>query len=702
MRTIFKIFRSDLKGLWKNKLALLIALAICVLPSLYAWFNIYSNWDPYSNTGTIPVAVVSLDEGYTKDDGETVVMGDSVIDSLKENDAIGWQFVDTEDDAVDGVYSGEYYAAIVIGKDFSESMYGFAENDLVHPSVKYYENEKKNAIAAKITDTAKGTVQNSINEEFVNVAVSTVMESMNELADDAKKTQYIKKIIDKLESVNDNLDDYLVTIDNLMECNSTLSSNLKTASSEVTSASGKISSGASQVNQARKDAQQTITTLQSQMDQVYQTIHTQLQEVNNTLISNAPTKEEISAAIGNVTNTNQQIEMLKQLLQSDLIPDGSNKDDIINLLDSIENTTNAVHTALSNKIGEVTENNNNIIGDHTALQAASQLVQAVLPIVEKQLQADIASMKASINAAYNNMVASLNSMNDGLAGTGVALSSLSNTVSSSNGSFSTLKDIIATAKEDISSLLSELDKVDDGDKYDQFIRILSTDPEVMGEFFSQPVTVNTERVYPVENYGSSVTPFYTILALWVGAVILVALIKVQVENEQFQAARPYQKYFGRFLLFFVLGQLQAAIVVIGDLYLLKVQCLNPVMFYIVAAFTSFTFNLLIYTLTVSFGDVGKAFVVVVMVIQIAGSSGTYPIEILPEFNQNVYVYFPFPYAINAMRETIGGMYENDYWVYMSQLAVFAIIALIIGLFVRKPFMKINHFVEERMEDTKMM
>ena len=700
MRTIFKIFRSDLKGLWKNKLALLIALAICVLPSLYAWFNIYSNWDPYSNTGTIPVAVVSLDEGYTKDDGETVVMGDSVIDSLKENDAIGWQFVDTEDDAVDGVYSGEYYAAIVIGKDFSESMYGFAENDLVHPSVKYYENEKKNAIAAKITDTAKGTVQNSINEEFVNVAVSTVMESMNELADDAKKTQYIKKIIDKLESVNDNLDDYLVTIDNLMECNSTLSSNLKTASSEVTSASGKISSGASQVNQARKDAQQTITTLQSQMDQVYQTIHTQLQEVNNTLISNAPTKEQISAAIGNVSNTNQQIEMLKQLLQSDLIPDGSNKDDIVNLLDSIQNTTDAVHTALSNKIGEAEDNV--VIGDHAALQAASQLVQAVLPIVEKQLQADIASMKASINAAYNNMVASLNSMNDGLAGTGVALSSLSNTVSSSNGSFSTLKDIIATAKEDISSLLSELDKVDDGDKYDQFIRILSTDPEVMGEFFSQPVTVNTERVYPVENYGSSVTPFYTILALWVGAVILVALIKVQVENEQFQAARPYQKYFGRFLLFFVLGQLQAAIVVIGDLYLLKVQCLNPVMFYIVAAFTSFTFNLLIYTLTVSFGDVGKAFVVVVMVIQIAGSSGTYPIEILPEFNQNVYVYFPFPYAINAMRETIGGMYENDYWMYMSQLAVFAIIALIIGLFVRKPFMKINHFVEERMEDTKMM
>ena len=141
---------------------------------------------------------------------------------------------------------------------------------------------------------------------------------------------------------------------------------------------------------------------------------------------------------------------------------------------------------------------------------------------------------------------------------------------------------------------------------------------------------------------------------------------------------------------------------IGDLYLLKVQCLNPGLFYLVAAFTSLTFNLLIYTLTVSFGDVGKAFVVVVMVIQIAGSSGTYPIEILPEFNRNIYMYFPFPYAINAMRETIAGMYGDEYWRHMSQLAVFAIVALMIGLFIRKPFIKINHFMEKRMEDTKMM
>ena len=270
MHTILKIFKSDLKGLWKNKLALLIALALCFLPSLYAWFNIYSNWDPYSNTGTIPVAVVSIDKGYISADGETSVMGDTVIENLKENDKIGWQFVETKKEAVDGVYSGKYYAAIVLGEDFSESLYGFAENGLVHPSVTYYENEKKNPIASKITDTAKGTLQTSINEEFVNVAVATVMESMNDLADDAKKTEYIRKIIEKLESVDQNLDNYLVTIDELVSCNQTLASNLKTAGSEVNGASGKLKNGVSEVNQAKNNAVQNIAVLQSQMDQVYQ------------------------------------------------------------------------------------------------------------------------------------------------------------------------------------------------------------------------------------------------------------------------------------------------------------------------------------------------------------------------------------------------------------------------------------------------
>ena len=198
------------------------------------------------------------------------------------------------------------------------------------------------------------------------------------------------------------------------------------------------------------------------------------------------------------------------------------------------------------------------------------------------------------------------------------------------------------------------------------------------------------------------TPFYTVLALWVGALLLTALVKVKAEPKNLQGVKLHQLYFGRYLLFFVLGQIQALVVVLGDIYLLHCQILDKGLFWFTASLTSFVFTLLVYSLTLSFGDIGKAVAVVIMVIQIAGSGGTFPIELLPSVYRNIYIFFPFPYAINAMRETIGGMYGNMYVKSLLQLMIFAVAALVLGLVIRKPFIKWNHFVEKRMEDTKMM
>ena len=234
------------------------------------------------------------------------------------------------------------------------------------------------------------------------------------------------------------------------------------------------------------------------------------------------------------------------------------------------------------------------------------------------------------------------------------------------------------------------------------MEFMKGDPEGYGEFFSQPVLVTTEEVYPIPNYGSAMTPFYTILAIWVGGTILVALIKVKAEPKNLKNVKSYQLFFGRYLLFFVMGQLQALIIVLGDIYILHCQILYPGWFWLVASLASVTFTLLIYSLALSFGDVGKALAVVIMVIQIAGSGGTFPIELLPAVYRNIYIFFPFPYAINAMRETIGGMYGSDYMKNLAELMIFAVVGLLIGLVIRIPFVKLNHFVEKRMEDTKMM
>ena len=199
-------------------------------------------------------------------------------------------------------------------------------------------------------------------------------------------------------------------------------------------------------------------------------------------------------------------------------------------------------------------------------------------------------------------------------------------------------------------------------------------------------------MYPVATYGSAMTPFYSTLAIWVGSTILVALVKVKASPKGLENVQSYQLYFGRYLLFFLLAQIQAAIIVAGDLWL----------FFLAASFTATAFSLLIYSLTLAFGDVGKAVCVIVMVLQIAGSSGTFPIELLPDTYQKIYIFFPFPYAIRAMREALAGMYGTAYMEALAKLSLFMIEGLLIGLVIRIPFVKLNHFVEERMEDTELM
>ena len=158
MKRVLKIFVHDLVGLSRNIFALIIAVGLCIIPSLYAWFNIYSNWDPYANTSSIKVAVVSQDAGYKNSDGKNVNMGEEVLDTLRKNTGLGWQILGTYDEAIDGVKSGKYYAAIVLGEDFSKNMFDFIDNGLVHPSVTYYENEKRNAFSSKITHSVKSTL----------------------------------------------------------------------------------------------------------------------------------------------------------------------------------------------------------------------------------------------------------------------------------------------------------------------------------------------------------------------------------------------------------------------------------------------------------------------------------------------------------------------------------------------------------------
>lgn len=184
MRNIWTVFKTDIKTLSKCFFACAVVVAIAVLPSLYAWLNIYSNWDPYGNTGGISIALASLDKGYTDEDGVYVNKGDDVVNDLREATSINWVVVDSEKQAKDGVYAGDYYAAVVIDKDFSYKMYHMLTEWTGKPTITYYENAKKNAVATKITDTAVESLKRSISENYLEVVIGRVMTQANLLAAD--------------------------------------------------------------------------------------------------------------------------------------------------------------------------------------------------------------------------------------------------------------------------------------------------------------------------------------------------------------------------------------------------------------------------------------------------------------------------------------------------------------------------------------
>lgn len=733
MENIIQIFKDDVRGLGKNFLALVIALGLCVIPSLYAWFNIYSNWDPYANTGNVAIAVASDDTGYTRNDGSYVNMGDAVIEQLEENDKLGWTFPSTTQEAIDGVYSGEYYAALILEPDFSQSMYDCLANGMEHPRILYYENEKKNAIAVKITDSGTSSLQQSINQEFTEVVVTTLAENLDEIAGNDEGSLF-HQTLDQLNTVNDNLLSYNALLTSFMDCNTSLSETVLDMKTVVSKLSSTMNSLNSTARTAKNEAKAASDKLKAGVDVASDAANTAIGvKLNKMAVAVTTANNAINIAQNELSKGENPTIIADNLnsTASNMATVSSTALDIANDLEQFKgNGNDAVIESVQNRLKAMSasasvakeaaskaantskkvETTAGIIADANRQIISAGVDQAVaqIPALNQEIYGDLsAKVKQAAGSVSSSIDKTVEALPTGqsvdVSGMGDVLDGISASLLAGNDALAGSQTVLTNATNKLSNIIAQLESVSDGEEYQKLMEIMENEPSLYGEFLSQPVSVVTEPVYETENYGSAVTPFYTTLALWVGAIILVSLMKVKVVPKgSYKNAKDYELFFGRYILFFLLGQLQSLICVYGDLNLLGVQCHEPGKLYLIAAVTSFTFTLMIYTLTISFGDIGKAFAVVIMVIQIAGSSGTYPIELLPDIFQAIYRYFPFPYAINAMRETISGMYENDYSVYMAELLVFAAASLVVGLVIRKPFMKVNHFIEKRMEDTKLM
>ena len=687
MRNIWTVFKTDIRTLSKCFFACVVVVAIALLPSLYAWLNIYSNWDPYGNTGGISIAVASLDEGYTDEDGTYENKGDDVVADLREATSINWVIVDTEEEAKGGVESGDYYAAVVIDKQFSRNMYRMLTDWTGKPAITYYENAKKNAVATKITDTAVETLKRSISENYLEVVIDGIMEQSNLLAADLTADDPEAAVKGVLYQAQDLLH----------ACGRMMDAFEAAGGSGVSeSSAAALEAAVANINKNLPDGaqlQQTAAEIQLQLNTALARVERALDRLNSA-IGNAP---ELPSAQQQLRDAAAQLEKAADALETWAAGLEASGTEAGKTQAEAARQTAAECRKTAKQLRALAESPDSadLLADCDALVKSIRTMVDRIPVTSKALQKELDTVAGQVADTMEGMAA--------LAGDAKAMkTALAETADAVGDTMVLLRPATEKLLTSLESTIDDLEGLTTDEYMDTLVNILGGDPAVYGQYFPEMVQTSVNAVYPIANYGSAMTPFYTVLAIWVGGVILSSLIKIHARTEGLIDPKPAELYFGRYLFFFVLSQIQAAVIVTGDLYILKVQCLHPGMLYLTGALTAFTFSLLIYSLAISFGDVGKAIVVVIMVMQIAGSSGTFPIELLPAIYQKIYRFFPFPYAIDAMRECICGMYGNYYWQQIGFLLLFAAAALLIGLLVRRPFMGLNRFMEEKLEETELL
>ena len=687
MRNIWTVFKTDIRTLSKCFFACVVVVAIALLPSLYAWLNIYSNWDPYGNTGGISIAVASLDEGYTDEDGTYENKGDDVVADLREATSINWVIVDTEEEAKGGVESGDYYAAVVIDKQFSRNMYRMLTDWTGKPAITYYENAKKNAVATKITDTAVETLKRSISENYLEVVIDGIMEQSNLLAADLTADDPEAAVKGVLYQAQDLLH----------ACGRMMDAFEAAGGSGVSeSSAAALEAAVASINKNLPDGsqlQQTAAEIQLRLNTALARVERALDRLSSA-IGNAP---ELPSAQQQLRDAAAQLEKAADTLETWAAGLEASGTEAGKTQAEAARQTAAECRKTAKQLRALAESPDSadLLADCDALVKSIRTMVDKIPVTSKALQKELDTVAGQVADTMEGMAA--------LAGDAKAMkTALAETADAVGDTMALLRPATEKLLTSLESTIDDLEGLTTDEYMDTLVDILGGDPAVYGQYFPEMVQTSVNAVYPIANYGSAMTPFYTVLAIWVGGVILSSLIKIHARTEGLIDPKPAELYFGRYLFFFVLSQIQAAVIVTGDLYILKVQCLHPGMLYLTGALTAFTFSLLIYSLALSFGDVGKAIVVVIMVMQIAGSSGTFPIELLPAIYQKIYRFFPFPYAIDAMRECICGMYGNYYWQQIGFLLLFAAAALLIGLLVRRPFMGLNRFMEEKLEETELL
>mgnify|MGYP001639580322 FL=1 len=709
---VHEILYKDCQEVLKNRLITIIVVALVIFPSLYAWFNIEAFWDPYGNTKNLSVAIVNQDKDY-EFKNQKLNFGNDIVKNLKENRSLDWNFVNSKT-AMEGLNTGRYYAILTIPKDFTKSLMSVTQVDVRKARIIYTTNEKTNAIAEKITDQGANKLQAKISNHLIQVISKTSLGAMGGISN---MTDDITPKLTEMKKSLQRLDAQLVNSKKLAENNKNMIGDL-----DKSLASSKASLDAIKrtMNSAKKindDIGSMATDATSGIQNTSASLKSALRDVSRILESSVNLAQSLNSigdkgaqqaviSIGNIKDKIDQaairVNNISQVLND------------INVVNS--NVLNNAVTRLNNEYRSLTDASSRLAGIIDQVNSASSLtysqVQDIVNIVADSNKGindiisdfdDLVTRPLSrMNGNVSTITGDIRSIVDSTGQLYPSVNNFINTASTLNGrvgsSITILESSIDILRGQVSDSIKMIDEIQNNKDLKAFNNVIKSNILERADFIKNPVEIKEEKLYKMANYGSSMAPFYSVLAAWVGVIILSTILSTEPSKQY----RSIDRYLGRLSFFLILSLIQSIIISTGDLLLLGVTAKEPVLFILILMLCSIAFCILIFTLVSCFKTLGKGIAMFLLVIQIGGSGGTFPVQMTPTFFRTINSVIPFTYGINACREAIGGVYMQNLLGDIGALLLFAIIPLIFGIMFKEDINDLLEPLSEKFEKSFLM
>ena len=683
-----KMLRAEWKHLFSNKILLISMAVISFIPILYSGFFLGSIWDPYGQTKNLPVAFVNEDKGASLN-GKSLNVGESVEKKLKDNHDLGWEFV-SKQQADEGVNSGHFYAVVTIPSDFSQKVSSITKSEPQQAVINFTTTPAKNYIGSLVSNQAAAKVKSSVSEQITQAYAKGILENLDKLGiglDTAANGA--STLHDGLGRLQSGTQAYVGGVKQLAVNQQSLTGGL----AQLSDGSRKLQAGLGQLSNNLPTESQL-----SQLSDGMKQLQSGINQLNASVSNPSPA---LVARQNKVKTDAQTLVQTMNDSKSDLLAAGGTLQTLgTQAAASGSNSTTISLPQISN-ISRAFTKTQTIIAQTTTLLNDLQTLTQQLSAQQTQLQAGVSALNNGVNQLAPNAITAFNGYNSVrfannqlLAGSASLTNGLSEAKSGSqklaNGA-SLLESRSGALIDGTSQLASGADtlanKLADASNR---IKIQPTGATTQQQI-ANPVKSEMTEKGNVPNYGYALSPYVLSLSLFVGALVLNVIYPIRKTFSEQESAIRW--WLSKASVAGVAAFMQATILMLVMVFFLGLTPEHPAHFIGAIYLTSFAYVSIVSLLVIVLDNPGRFLAMVLLVLQLGSSEGTFPIQTANGFFQAINPLVPMTYSIRALRQAISGGLDNAFYGgSMLVLAGFLLVAnlLTIGFFAYRGKRKFAH------------